>query len=114
MTTRYALGRRQGITEDLVAALPDYEHGPFSERAKVALRYADQMYFDHHKVDDALWAQLRTQFTEDELFELSWAIAEFIALGKVIYVLGVPYGEEAAGVERSGADACEHRRREGA
>jgi alkylhydroperoxidase family enzyme len=56
------LGRRQGITEDLVAALVDYERGPFTDREKVALRYADQMYDDHHKVDDALWAQLRTHF----------------------------------------------------
>ena len=93
MSTRYALGRQQGITEALVAALADYEHGPFTEREKVALKYADQMYFDHHKVDDALFAELRTRFSEDEIFELSWAIAELIALGKIIYVLGVPYGE---------------------
>jgi hypothetical protein len=30
--TRYALGRRQGITEDLVATLSDYERGPFTDR----------------------------------------------------------------------------------
>ena len=89
------MGRRQGITEDIVAALPDYESGPFTEREKSALRYADQMYFDHHKVDNALWEQLRTHFAVDELLELSWVIAEFIALGKVIYVMGLPYGSEA-------------------
>jgi alkylhydroperoxidase family enzyme len=77
-----------------VAALPAYEAGPFSEREKAALRYADRMYHDHHEVDDALWAELRAHFTDDELLELSWAIAEFIALGKIIYVLGVPYGGE--------------------
>ena len=91
MTTRYASGRREGITEELVAALDDYERGPFSDREKVALRYADRMYEDHHKVDDALWADLRIRF-DDEALELSWAIAEFIALGKIIYVLDVPYG----------------------
>ena len=86
------MGRRQGITEELVAALADYENGPFSDREKVALRYADRMYADHHAVDDALWGELRAHFTDDEALELSWAIAEFIALGKIIYVLGVPYG----------------------
>jgi len=95
MTTRYALGRRQGITEELVAALADYEAGPFTEREKAALRYADRMYVDHHTVDDALWGALRAQFSEDEVLELSWAIAEFIALGKIIYVLGMPYGGPA-------------------
>ena len=95
MATRYALGRREGITEELVAALRDYERGPFSEREKAALRYADQLFADHHAVDDGLWDQLRVSFTEDELLELTWVLAEFIALGKVIYVLGVQYGGHA-------------------
>ena len=92
MATRYALGRREGITEELVAALRDYEGGPFSEREKAALRYADRLFADHHAVDDALWEQLRGHFTEDELLELTWVLAEFIALGKVIYVLGILHG----------------------
>ena len=93
MTTRYASGRREGITEELVAALTSYETGPFSEREKTALRYADRMYFDHHKVDDALFAEVRDRFSEDETLKLSWVIAEFIALGKVIHVMGLPYGD---------------------
>jgi hypothetical protein len=46
-------------------------------------------------VDDALWNELRTRFTDDELLELTWVLAEFIALGKVIYVLGIQYGGHA-------------------
>jgi alkylhydroperoxidase family enzyme len=95
MSTRYALGRREGITEELVAALADYERGPFSDREKAALRYADQLYLDHHKVDAARWDELRAHFTEEELLELTWVLAEFIALGKVIYVLGIQYGGHA-------------------
>ena len=96
MLTRYAPGRAEGVTEDLVAALERYEHGPFSEREKAAFRYADQMYADHHAVDDAMFVMLREQFSEDEVLELSWAIAEFIALGKMIRVFGIPYGAPAA------------------
>src|ERR1700675_960420 len=95
MATRYALGRREGITEKLVTELSDYERGPFSEREKAALRYADRLFADHHAVDDALWDQLRASFTQDELLELTWVLAEFIALGKMIYVLGVQYGGHA-------------------
>jgi len=95
MATRYALGRREGITEELVAALGDYERGPFSDREKAALRYADQLYLDHHAVDNARWDELRRHFSEDELLELTWVLAEFIALGKVIYVLGIQYGGHA-------------------
>jgi alkylhydroperoxidase family enzyme len=95
MATRYALGRREGITEEMVAALRDYERGPFTEREKAALRYADRLFTDHHAVDDALWQELRTRFGENELLELTWVLAEFIALGKVIYVLGVQHGGHA-------------------
>ena len=95
MATRYALGRREGITEELVAALRDHERGPFSEREKAALRYADRLFTDHHAVDDALWEELRGCFSEDELLELTWVLAEFIGLGKLIYVLGVRHGGHA-------------------
>ena len=95
MSTRYALGRREGITEELVAALADYESGPFSAREKAALRYADRLFFDHHRVDDALWDELSNFFTEEELLELTWVLSEFIGLGKVMYVLGIQYGGHA-------------------
>jgi alkylhydroperoxidase family enzyme len=95
MATRYALGRREGITEELVAAIRDYEHGPFSAREKAAFRYADQLFADHHAVDGAFWDGLRAHFTENELLELTWVLAEFIALGKVIYVLGIQHGGHA-------------------
>jgi alkylhydroperoxidase family enzyme len=95
MSTRYALGRREGITEELVAALADYEGGPFSAREKAALRYADRLFFDHHRVDDALWDELSDLFTEEERLELTWVLSEFIGLGKVMYVLGVQHGSHA-------------------
>jgi alkylhydroperoxidase family enzyme len=79
-----------------VATLSEYETGPFSERERTALRYADRMYFDHHKVDDALFADVRSHFTEDETLELTWVTAEFIALGKVIHVMQLPYGDPTA------------------
>jgi len=92
MSTRYALGRHQGITEALVEALADYEAGPFSARERVALRLADRMYEDHHRVDDALWGAVVAEFGEPGALELTWVTAEFISLGKLIYILDIPYG----------------------
>jgi hypothetical protein len=54
------------------------------------------MYADHHAVDDAMFAMLRDHFSEDEILELSWAIAEFIALGTIIRVFAIPHGATAA------------------
>jgi hypothetical protein len=42
-----------------------------------------------------MWEELSTRFSENELLELTWVLAEFIALGKVIYVLGVQHGGHA-------------------
>lgn len=56
---------------------------------------AGRLFADHHAVDDAQWEELRARFTEDELVELTWVLAEFIALGKVIYVLGIQHGGHA-------------------
>jgi len=92
MATRYASGRREGVTDALAAALAAYESGPFAERERVALRYADRMYDDHHRVDDALFESVRAEFGDDGALELTWVIAEFIALGKVIHVMRLPYG----------------------
>ena len=56
---------------------------------------ADRLFFDHHRVDDALWDALGDVFTEEERLELTWVLSEFIGLGKVMYVLGVQYGGHA-------------------
>src|ERR1700730_18221176 len=115
MATRYALGRREGITEELVAALADYERGPFSAREKAALRYADRLFFDHHRVDDALWQELGDVFSEEERLELTWVLSEFIGLGKVMYVLGVQSGGHAhVGAWPQPRGTASHERSEGA
>jgi hypothetical protein len=75
-----------------VEQLLDYENGPFSDREKAALRYADQMWLDHHDITDEHMDALRDHFDEGEIVEVSWAIGEFISLGKLVYVFGVPYG----------------------
>lgn len=77
----------------MVAQLTDYESHPFSERELAALRYADALYFDHHGITDEDFARLRTAFSEPEVVELTWVIVQFIALGKLISVFGIPYGE---------------------
>jgi hypothetical protein len=43
----------------------------------------------------ALGRSPRTLSRRKELLELTWVLAEFIALRKVIYVLGIPYGGHA-------------------
>ena len=46
----------------------------FTEREKIALRYADAIMYNPDQADDALWAQLKGEFTEPELVELGYWI----------------------------------------
>jgi len=44
---------------------------------------------DHHKVDEALFAELKRHFTAAEIVELGVNVALFLGLGRFTAVLGV-------------------------
>lgn len=60
-----------GATDEQLAALVDFERGPFSDAEKAALAYAQQLTLDAHAIDDALFARLREHYDEGEVIELS-------------------------------------------
>jgi len=44
---------------------------------------------DHQKIDDALWTELRSQFTEAELIELAAHTTLYIGFGRFNEVVGL-------------------------
>ncbi|HTY77586.1 MAG TPA: hypothetical protein VMI34_07200 [Candidatus Bathyarchaeia archaeon] len=44
---------------------------------------------DHQKIDDALWAELRSQFTEAELIELTAHTTLYIGFGRFNEIVGL-------------------------
>jgi alkylhydroperoxidase family enzyme len=89
MSVRYAGARHAGLSEAKVAALDDLDSGVFTPRERAALRFAELMAVDHHKVDDAAFAELRRHFTEAEVVELGVAAALNLGLGRLTAILGV-------------------------
>jgi alkylhydroperoxidase family enzyme len=79
---RYAGARHAGLTEDKVAAINDETSNLLSPRERAAVRYAEKLAVDHHKVDDALWAELRTHFSEADIIELTMHVTLYIGLGR--------------------------------
>ena len=69
--------REGGLTEAAIdLGSGDYEDAAmFTPAEKCALRYADQMFLDPHKVDAAFYAELKTHFTEPQIMELGAFIA---------------------------------------
>lgn len=71
----------------MVAALADFEKGDFTPRETLALRFATLMAGDHHKLDDAFFTVLRSQFTDPEIIELGMVTGQFIGFGRLIAAL---------------------------
>lgn len=90
MRAVYASARQQGLTDEMLTTLPDYEQSPlFTPREKAALRFAEIMAGDHRQASQELFDRLRRHFTEAEILELGWRIAIFVGYGRLVYALGL-------------------------
>ena len=68
----------------------------FTEREKIALRYADAVMYDPGRADDALWRQLHAEFSEPELVELGYWIGFTFGGQRWLKTLATRQGEFAA------------------
>jgi alkylhydroperoxidase family enzyme len=66
-----------GMSEEVVAALGDYERSDFDPRWKAALRLTDAVIVDPTSVDAELVAQLHEHFTEEQISELLFDIVKW-------------------------------------
>jgi len=87
---------QQGMTEEMVASLADFESADITEREKLALRFAERMATDHHSMDDAFFEGLRMEFTDPEIFELGMITGQFIGYGRLISILDLEDPEQPA------------------
>jgi alkylhydroperoxidase family enzyme len=66
-------------------------------RERLAVRYAEAMHQHPHDVGHELVGDLRGVFTDAEFVELAFAVAQFIGMGQLIHLLGVPNPDAIAG-----------------
>ena len=87
---------QQGMTEEMVASLVDFERADITEREKMAIRFAERMATDHHSIDDGFFEQLRAEFTDPEIFELGMITGQFIGYGRLISILDLENPDQPA------------------
>jgi alkylhydroperoxidase family enzyme len=75
-----------GLTEEKIASLDDPD-GPFTDRERLALEFAERMALDHHGIDDELFARLRTAFDDGEILELGMMIGQYLGFGRLLKIL---------------------------
>jgi AhpD family alkylhydroperoxidase len=111
-TVRSHVAKAEGLTENLVTQLLDYESSTqFSEREKAALRYADAFKKGEHAIDaDEIFAQLHEHFSDEEIIELGLFCAETDGVGKFVRSLNVISWEEACSLNPNLRDIPAHPR----
>lgn len=69
MDINSAVGRGTGLNDDEIAAILGGDEAPFSPAERALLKMCDQMSATPAGIDDALYAELRSHFSEEELIE---------------------------------------------
>lgn len=72
----------------------------FTNREKIALRYADAIMYDPSQADDVLWAQLKGEFSEAEIVEIGYWIGFTFGGQRWLKTLSAKQGEFDASLRR--------------
>ena len=86
---RYAGARHAGATEAKIAAIDDETSDLLSPRERAAIRFAEKLAVDHHKIDDVFWAELCRHFSEAEIVELVAHTTLYIGFGRLNAMVGL-------------------------
>ncbi len=90
MKAVYASARCQGLTDEMIRALPRFrESDLFTPAEKVALKFAELMAGDHRAVSQELFDELRTHYNERQIMALGWRMAIFVGYGRLVYATGL-------------------------
>ena len=65
--------RGLGVGDEKIAALPNWQSSElFDARERLVLAYADRLVMHHGRVPEALFDQLRSEFSDEEILELTY------------------------------------------
>ncbi|MEO8604330.1 MAG: carboxymuconolactone decarboxylase family protein [bacterium] len=86
---RFDQARRDGLSEALVEQIADdFADSTLSARFKLVIRYTDAFLVDPGGVDAVLRADMRREFTPEQIVELTASIALFMGFSKIAVALG--------------------------
>ena len=100
-TVRSNVAKAEGLTEEMIADLFNYESSPhFTPREKAALRYANLFKQGEHAIDkDEVYDDLKKHFSDEEIIELGQLCAQTDGVGKLVKSLNVVSWEEACSID---------------
>lgn len=78
---------RSGLDHGVISLFDELEQADFTPRERGAIRYTLAFCTNHHQVDDAMWAELQSLFTERELMTLCLYVATFLGTGRLAHTV---------------------------
>ena len=106
-TVRSNVAKVEGLTEDIIDNLSNYENS--ERREKAALRYADLFKQGEHAIDkDEVYLDLARNFSDEEIIELGLLCAQTDGVGKLVKSLNVLSWEEACALNPKLAQDAVH------
>jgi alkylhydroperoxidase family enzyme len=101
----YPSAREQGLTDEMITAVPEYRESPlFTPAEKAAMRLADAMAGDHKSAPyDEIFADLRKYYSEKQIVTLGWKAGIWLGYGRLVHVLDVPAIGASCAIPRKAA-----------
>src|SRR6202790_1598147 len=82
--------QKKGASPAQIAAVADFENGPYSEKEKLGFRRAGRLHGGGRLVDDVFYGQLQSVFDDASLVELFLTAAAFEMFPRFIDGLRIP------------------------
>ena len=82
--------KQKGASDAQIAAINNFEKGPFSESEKLGFRYADRLHRSPSEIDDRFYAQVKSVYNNLQIIELTAVAAAFEFFPRFIDALRIP------------------------
>lgn len=82
--------RQKGASDEQVAAVDNFERGPFTEAEKIGFRYADRLHRSPAEIDDGFYASVKSVYNDLQVLELTAVAAAFEFFPRFIDGLRIP------------------------
>jgi alkylhydroperoxidase family enzyme len=103
------VARALNADSDQRSALLNHENSEaYSPREKLAFRFADAIMWDPSTADDAMWKELREEFTEEEIVELGYWIGFTFGGQRFLKTLGATQGQLQEALDATGSKVSVH------
>jgi AhpD family alkylhydroperoxidase len=77
----------QGMNPDAPDLFDELDAADFTERERVAIRYALAFCTNHHLVDDSMWDDLKSTFDDSEIMTLCLYVSTFLGTSRLSHVV---------------------------